>query len=76
VPTILELRSFRIVIETRDHIPAHVHCKGPGCHARIEIRTRAVMSNDGVSAKDLRRLKELIEKYEDVLMNEWKRIHG
>ena len=76
MPTIFELRSFRIVIETRDHVPAHVHCKGPGCNARIEIRTRAVMSNDGVSAKDLKRLKELIEKYEDVLMNEWRRIHG
>ena len=76
MPTILELRNFRIVIETRDHVPAHVHCKGPGCIARIEIQTRAVMSNNGVSARDPKRLKELIENYEDVLMNEWKRIHG
>ena len=76
MPTILELRSFRIVIETRDHPPPHVHCKGPGCNARIEIETRAVMSNSGVSTRDLARLKELIERYEDVLMNEWRRIHG
>jgi len=76
VPTILELRSFRVVIETRDHPPPHVHCKGPGCNARIEIQTRKVMSDNGVSAKDMARLKELIERYEDVLMIEWRRIHG
>ncbi len=76
MPTIFELRSFRIAIETRDHPPPHVHCKGPGCNARIEIRSRRVMSNNGVGAKDLARLVELIEKYEDVLMTEWRRIHG
>ena len=76
MPTIFELRNFRVTIETRVHPPPHVHCKGPGSVARIEIRTRAVMSNDGVSGKDLARLKSLIEKYEDVLMDEWRRIHG
>ena len=76
MPTIFELRNFRIVIETRDHAPPHVHCKGPGSVARVEIQTRTVMSNNGVGSKDLARLKALIEKYEDVLMDEWRRIHG
>jgi hypothetical protein len=75
MPTIIEFRNYRIVIYTNDHMPPHVHCIGPGISARIEIKTRRVMSNDGIGAKDLRRLADLIEKYETVLMDEWNRIH-
>jgi hypothetical protein len=38
MPTIFVLGPFRIVINTADHPPAHVHCVGPGVVAVIEIK--------------------------------------
>lgn len=76
MPTIIELRGYRIVINTRDHLPPHVHCVGPGVEAKIEIQTRKVMENNGVGSRDLALLKKLIASREEELMNEWRRIHG
>jgi hypothetical protein len=76
MPTVVFIGKFRIVIETRDHNPPHVHCKGPDVMARIAIETREVMSNHGVSSKDLKLLIAQVEMWEETLMIEWRRIHG
>jgi hypothetical protein len=75
MPTIFVIGPFKIVINTADHRPAHVHCVGPGIVLVVEIRTRNIIRNKGVASKDVKRLLVLIEEYEDVLMNEWRRYH-
>jgi hypothetical protein len=75
MPTIFMLGSFKIVINTADHRPAHVHCVGPGVVVIIAIADRAIIRNRGVSLKDIRRLKDFIGENEDVLMNEWRHYH-
>ena len=75
MPTIFILGPFKIVINTADHRPAHVHCVGPGVVVIIAIIGQQVMRNKNVAQKDIKRLKEFISENEDVLMNEWRRYH-
>ena len=67
MPTIFELGAFRIIIRTKDHIPAHVHCKSSDGEVLIAIKTREVIRNHGVHTSDVKRLKEFISENEDVL---------
>lgn len=75
IPTIFAIGPFRIIINTKDHRPAHVHCVGPGIFVIIEIATQEVIRNKGVSPKDIKRLQVIIEENKDVLMNEWRHYH-
>ena len=74
-PTIFLLGPYRIVINIKDHGPAHVHCVGPSVYVVIEIVGQKVVRNKGVSSKDVQRLQNVVEEYEDVLLNEWRRYH-
>lgn len=76
MPTILWFAAYRVMINTKDHKPAHVHCVGPDRMIKIAIESLETLANEGVSSKDERRLKEYLGKHTDVLMNEWRRIHG
>jgi len=72
IPTIFIIGPFKIIINTKDHRPAHVHCVGPGIFVIIEIMTQEVIRNKGVATKDIKRLQKFIEENEAVLMNEWR----
>jgi hypothetical protein len=75
MPTIFVIGPFRIVINTKDHRPAHVHCVGPGIFVVIEILNQEVIRNKGVALKDIKRLKEFILENQDVLISEWRHYH-
>ncbi len=75
IHTIFIIGSFKIIINTKDHRPAHVHCVGPGIFVIIEITTQEVIRNKDVSSKDIKRLQIIIEENKDVLMNEWRHYH-
>lgn len=75
MPTIFAIGPFKIIINTADHRPAHVHCVGPGVSIVVEIVGQRIIKNKGVSPKDLRRLTEFIKENEEVLMNEWRHYH-
>lgn len=75
MPVILRIGPFKIIINIKDHWPAHVHCVGPGVTIIIEIMSQRVIRNKGVSPKDTKRLQLYIEENKDVLMNEWRHYH-
>jgi hypothetical protein len=75
MPTIFVIGPFKIIINTKDHRPAHVHCVGPGVSVVIEIATQEIIRNKGVSQKDIKRLIEFIRESQEVLMNEWRHYH-
>lgn len=75
MPTIFFFRSFRIMIYLNDHEPAHVHCVGPGVEALIEIESGKLVKNEGVTARDMKKLIEFISDHEDELMFEWRHYH-
>ena len=72
--------SFRFVIYTLDHEPAHVHIIGADGHAKVNLLGPGgqpeLVSSIGMKRSDIRRLfAEVIERRDAFLM-EWERIHG
>ena len=80
MPTILRFRGLRVMIYSYDHRPRHVHVIGPGAEARIALGDEGerpwVMTNDGLSRRDVVRALAEIERNRDLLMQRWREIHG
>ncbi|MDH6265215.1 hypothetical protein M2360_000596 [Rhizobium sp. SG_E_25_P2] len=66
---------MRFVIYTDDHEPAHVHVYGDG-EARIDILTLRVLTNRGMTKRDLSRALALVADHQADLIAQWRRIHG
>ena len=68
------------MIYSYDHRPPHVHVIGSGAEARIALgdeRERPwVMTNDGLSRRDVIEALAEIERNRDLLMQRWRKIHG
>ena len=80
MPTILKIRSWRVVIYTNDHRPPHVHVIGTAEHARFELlcdlkRVR-LMSTIRFSASQLALIENQLVINLVQLCSEWGRIHG
>ena len=80
MPTILKIRSWRVVIYTNDHRPPHVHVIGTAEHARFELlcdlkRVR-LMSTVNFSTSQLGLIESQLIVNLVQLCSEWGRIHG
>ena len=68
------------MIYSYDHRPPHVHVIGPGTEARIALGDEGerpwVMTNDGLSRRDVVGALAEIERNRDLLMQRWREIHG
>lgn len=68
------------MIYSYDHRPPHVHVIGPGVEARIALGDEGerpwVMTNDGLSRRDVVEALAEIERNRDLLMQRWREIHG
>ena len=76
MPTIFEIFVFKIIIQTMDHNPPHVHCKSPDGEVLIEIKNQNVLRNHGLHTSDIKLLKKFISDHKDVPINEWRHFHG
>lgn len=72
--TALQSAGMRFVIYLNDHEPAHVHVYGDG-EARIDIVEVAVISNRGMSKRDLTRALNTVSAYRDTFLEKWHDIH-
>lgn len=61
-PTILQREGFSVKVNTRDHLPAHVHVWKDGKEARfaIESGTVTLLSTGDMTNAELRRAAEII----------------
>jgi len=73
--TLLRAAGMRFVIYTDDHEPAHLHVYGDG-EARINILTATVISNRGMSKRDLSRALLIVREHQDLFLNKWHDLHG
>lgn len=68
------------MIYSYDHRPPHVHVVGRDAEARIALGDEGerpwVMTNDGLSRRDLAVALAEIERNRDLLMQRWREIHG
>jgi hypothetical protein len=69
--------SFRIY--PNDHLPSHVHVVKAGGEARIEIMgedgNAHVMTNHGLSRKDVAKAVALVAQNQTLLLRQWDEYH-
>ena len=58
-----------------DHEPPHVHVYGDG-EARIDIETLKILTQGGMSDRDVRRAAEIIEANRQLFRETWRKYHG
>ena len=72
--------SFRILIYTRDHEPAHVHVLGSGGEAKVQLgldgEPPILIEAQRLKRSDVRKAVDLVEVHQDMLWTAWRRIHG
>jgi predicted Rossmann-fold nucleotide-binding protein len=73
--TVLRQHGMRFVIYTADHEPPHVHVYGDG-EARIDIETLKVLTQGGMTDRDVRRAADVIEANRQLFRDIWKSYHG
>ena len=79
MPTLLLVGGYRIVVYPNDHGPAHLHVVGDG-HAKFLIGSAPddvrLFEQEGISARDLRRIAEaIIDRHRECLAG-WRNYHG
>ena len=73
--TVLRAHGLRFVIYTADHEPAHVHVYGDG-EARIDLVTLSVLTQGGLSDRDVRRALAVIARNRLLFLETWRKYHG
>lgn len=71
--TVLRQDGLRFVIYKADHEPPHVYGDG---EARIDIATLKVLTQGGMSDRDVRRAAEVIEANRQLFRETWRKYHG
>ena len=80
MPTLFRIGSYRVMVYTNDHSPAHVHAVGVGGHAKFELgRTPddvALVESFGISTAGLERIAaEIIARHREC-RSVWRKYHG
>lgn len=74
MPTVLRQAGFRVMINTEDHPPAHVHCIKAGASVLIEIESLKVRKNYGMQIHEIRNAVKLVEAHQAMLLVEWRKV--
>lgn len=73
--TILRQHGLRFVVYTADHEPPHAHVFGDG-EARIDIMTLKIITQGGMSDRDVRKAVNVIEANQKLFVDAWRKYHG
>lgn len=77
MPTVLTEAGFRVKINTDDHTPMHVHVWHQGSVLIVEFETEIVSrDNFGFNRREERRALEIVRSNRELLVKEWRKIHG
>ncbi|MXX50051.1 MAG: DUF4160 domain-containing protein [Chloroflexi bacterium] len=68
--------GFNVAIYSDDHEPAHVHVTRERMHVVVYLDPVEFGQNNGFGRADLRRIRKLISKHEDKLLEVWIAYHG
>ncbi|MBB2830695.1 UNVERIFIED_ORG: hypothetical protein GGD51_000796 [Rhizobium esperanzae] len=68
--TVLREAGMRFVIYTDDHEPAHTHVYGDG-EARINILDLTVISNRGMTKRDLSKALAIVQANKRLFIEKW-----
>jgi hypothetical protein len=68
--------GFTFRIWSEDHEPPHVHVWKGGGRARIDLWPVAFRDQRGMKHNDIVRAVAIVQKHRDMMLNEWREIHG
>ena len=71
MPTILKIDGFRFFFFSDEHLPTHIHIEKADGYARIELKTLKVTSSYNLNSKDIKKLVELVKRYNMKLQGAW-----
>jgi hypothetical protein len=76
VPTVLEARGIRVVVDTSDHAPAHVHCRAGGRWVIVALVPEvAVRGRTAMPEGTLRRVLDLVRANRGFLTLAFREVH-
>ena len=71
MPTVLRIEGFRFFFFSDEHSPSHIHIEKGDAYARIELQTIKVTDSYNLNPKELKKLRTLVEKNREILMEAW-----
>ncbi|WP_119065279.1 DUF4160 domain-containing protein [Aggregatilinea lenta] len=74
-PTVLKVGSYRVVIYTLDHPPAHVHVISASRIAKFSLDPVLLLDNAGYLSRELRKIERIIIDNQPLLLDAWNEIH-
>ncbi len=71
MPTIIVERGFRISVNSKDHLPPHVHVWKAGFEAKFVVwgDSISLYANAGMNERDLKTAADLCAKYYDSIVS-------
>ena len=80
MPTVFKQAGFQVRIHSDDHPPAHVHVWKAGDEIVIDLGADnvppSIRENKTMRRSDARRAVLLVEDNQEVLLEEWRAMHG
>ncbi|MGG6265911.1 DUF4160 domain-containing protein [Leptolyngbya sp. AN03gr2] len=77
MPTVLRVNAYRFYFYSHEpNEPAHIHIDRDEWSAKFWLNPVELAKNIGFSAKELRKLKSLVEQHQDTLLEAWNEYFG
>lgn len=77
MPTIFTLWGFRFFFYADEHLPIHIHIEKGGARAKYNVEPRIeLVENKGFKAQELKKIEAAIEKYKELIIENWHEFHG
>ena len=72
MPTILKIGGYRFFFFSNEGMePVHVHVESAGQYAKFWLRPVALASSVGYNAKELTRLRKMVEEHSELFREKW-----
>lgn len=77
MPTVFTFLGFRFFFYADEHLPIHIHVKKGGARAKYNVVPHIeLVESVGFKVQELKRIEEAIEKYKELIIDNWNEFHG
>lgn len=71
MPTLLFIFGLRFFFYSEEHLPIHVHVQNSDGKAKIDVLTGAVLENNGLKPRDLKKAEDAVRLYREDFIKAW-----
>lgn len=77
MPTVFTLWGFRFFLYADKHLPIHIHVEKGGARAKYNVVPLIeLVENRGFKSSELKKIEIAIEKYKELIIDNWNEFHG